>query len=192
MDSPEAQLVAATLRGERAAAGQLVEAFHARIFAFLRRLTGNEADAADLTQQTFARVWTSLATFAGRSSVSSWMHGIAWHVHADWRRREGRFEARSEEWWEACPARGASPDDLAEAADLSRETYAAVDRLEADLRATVHLHYYQGLTLQETADALGIATSTVKYRLRAALAGLQKALADSPSRSAVLATPRHP
>ena len=49
-----------------------------------------------------------------------------------------------------------------------------MDALDADVRATVHLHYYQGLTLQETADALGIATSTVKYRLRQALADLQK------------------
>lgn len=54
---------------------------------------------------------------------------------------------------------------------------ASVDRLETDLRHTVHLHYYQGLTLQETADAQGVATSTVKYRLRQALAELQKSFA---------------
>jgi DNA-directed RNA polymerase specialized sigma24 family protein len=44
-----------------------------------------------------------------------------------------------------------------------------VENLEPDVRATVHAHYYQELTLQETADALGVATSTVKYRLRQAL-----------------------
>jgi len=53
-----------------------------------------------------------------------------------------------------------------------------VDRLDPDLRDTVHLHYYQDLTLQETADAQGVATSTVKYRLRQALAELQKKLAQ--------------
>jgi RNA polymerase sigma factor (sigma-70 family) len=51
-----------------------------------------------------------------------------------------------------------------------------VEDLEPDVRATVHCHYYQELTLQETADALGIATSTVKYRLRQALDELQKKL----------------
>jgi DNA-directed RNA polymerase specialized sigma24 family protein len=49
-----------------------------------------------------------------------------------------------------------------------------VDRLETDLRESVHLHYYQGLTLQETADAMSVATSTVKYRLRQALDQLQR------------------
>jgi RNA polymerase sigma factor (sigma-70 family) len=51
-----------------------------------------------------------------------------------------------------------------------------VDELEPDLRHTVQLHYYQDLTLQETADALGVATSTVKYRLRQALTELQRKL----------------
>ena len=53
-----------------------------------------------------------------------------------------------------------------------------MDALETDVRDTIHLHYYQELTLQETADALGIATSTVKYRLRHALAELQKNAAE--------------
>jgi DNA-directed RNA polymerase specialized sigma24 family protein len=52
--------------------------------------------------------------------------------------------------------------------------YRHVEQLESDLRATVHCHYYQELTLQETADALGVATSTVKYRLRQALDELQR------------------
>ena len=52
--------------------------------------------------------------------------------------------------------------------------------LETDLRETVHLHYYQGLTLQETAEAMGIAASTVKYRLRSALAQLERKLASEP------------
>jgi RNA polymerase sigma factor (sigma-70 family) len=53
-----------------------------------------------------------------------------------------------------------------------------VDALDADVRATVHLHYYQDLSLRETAEALGIATSTVKYRLRQALDQLQKKAND--------------
>jgi RNA polymerase sigma factor (sigma-70 family) len=63
--------------------------------------------------------------------------------------------------------------------DLSAVVFAAVDQLDAHLREPVHLHYYQELTLQETADAQGIATSTVKYRLRQALSELQKKLNHS-------------
>jgi RNA polymerase sigma-70 factor (ECF subfamily) len=62
--------------------------------------------------------------------------------------------------------------------------------LETDLRHTVQLHYYQGLTLQETADAMGVATSTVKYRLRQALAELQRKLASEPNSLTSTATSR--
>jgi RNA polymerase sigma-70 factor (ECF subfamily) len=176
MDSEAQQLVEAARRGEQAAAVGLIEAFYERVFAFLRRLAGSEADAADLTQRTFTRVWQGLPGFAGRSSVSSWIHGIAHHVYVDWRRAEHRSEARSDEWWSVQAASSPTPDQAALRADLGATLYAAVDRLEPGLRDTVHLHYYQELTLQETADALGIATSTVKYRLRQALEELQKTM----------------
>ena len=63
-----------------------------------------------------------------------------------------------------------------------------MDRLDPDLRETVHLHYYQGLTLQQTADAQGVATSTIKYRLRQALPELRKAVASEPVRSSAQPT----
>jgi RNA polymerase sigma-70 factor (ECF subfamily) len=159
-----------------AAVTQLIESFYERIYAFLRRLTGGDADAADLTQTVFGRVQQSLPSFAGRSSVSSWVHGIAYHVYVDWRRGHRPADARSDEWWAARPSDDASPDELAARADLARALYASVDRLAVDLRDSVHLHYYQGLTLQETADAMEVATSTVKYRLRQAMDELQRDL----------------
>lgn len=176
MNSDASQLVEAARQGSRPAAGRLVEEYYQRVFAFLRRLSGNDADAADLTQRTFAKVWQALPGFEGRSTVSSWIHGIARHVYLDWRRADRRAEAQSDEWWTACASDGPQPDELVLRADMGAVVYAAVDRLEPDLRDTVHLHYYQELTLQETADALGIAASTVKYRLRLALEALQKAL----------------
>jgi len=175
------QLVEPARHGDQQAAVQLVELFYERIYAFLRRLAGNEADAADLTQRTFGRLWQALPTFARRSSVSSWIHGIAYHVYVDWRRAEHRSEARPEAWWAACRAPDAAPDELASHTDLREVLYGFVDNLSPELRETVHLHYYQGLALQATADALGVATSTVKYRIRQAVAELQKKLADQPN-----------
>src|SRR5438552_15322184 len=154
----------AARHGDEAAAIRLIELFYERIYAFLRRLAANDADAADLTQRTFARVWKALPTFAGRSSVSSWIHGIAHHVYVDWRRSNRRTELCTDEWWAARPAPGPPPDELVARSDLAVVVYTLVDKLDAELRETVHLHYYQGLTLQETADAMGTATSTVKYR----------------------------
>jgi RNA polymerase sigma-70 factor, ECF subfamily len=179
MDDPSApQLAEAARHGDRAAATRLIELFYERVYAFLRRHTANDADAADLTQRTFTRGWQALPTFAGKSSFSSWIHGIAHHTYVDWRRANHRTEPRPSEWWEDCVASGPTPAESSSQTDLAAALFARVDGLSPELRDTVHLHYYQELTLQETADALGIATSTVKYRLRQALEELQKQLSD--------------
>jgi RNA polymerase sigma-70 factor, ECF subfamily len=181
------QIVERARRGDRAAAVELIELYYERIYAFLRRLAAHDEDAADLTQRSFARVWQALPTFAGRSSISSWMHGIAYHVYVDWRRGNHHSEARSEQWWLSQPALEALPDEIVAHRDASAAVFGLVNALDPDLRHTIHLHYYQDLTLQETADALGVATSTVKYRLRHALAELQQHLATgrtSPASSA--------
>jgi RNA polymerase sigma-70 factor (ECF subfamily) len=174
------QLVEAALGGELQAMTELVEEHYAPIYAFLRRLSRNEADAADLTQKTFSRLWPALARFAGRSSVSSWIHGIAYHVYQDYLRSNSHTESRTEAWWKGCPDTGTAPDAQAVAADLNAALFAAVDQLEPDLRSPVHLHYYQGLTLDETAQVLEVSPRTVKYRLRAALDQLQARITDEP------------
>jgi RNA polymerase sigma-70 factor (ECF subfamily) len=178
MEPDANQLAETARRGDRAAAVKLIELFYERIYAFLRRLAANEADGADLTQRTFGRVWQALPTFAGRSSVSSWMHSIAYHVYVDWRRADRHTEPRSHEWWAARPATEPWPDEIVALADSAAAVYGSVEKLEPDLRHTVQLHYYQNLTLQETADAMGVASSTVKYRLRQALTELQRKLSS--------------
>jgi RNA polymerase sigma-70 factor (ECF subfamily) len=177
------RMVEKARQGDEAAANQLIELFHERIYAFLRRLSGNDADAADLTQRTFTRAWQALSTFAGRSTVNSWIHGIAYHVYVDWRRSLKRTESFSDEWWEMHPAPDAGPAEIVSRNDHAVLLYASVDQLDSDLRDAVHLHYYQGLTLQETADAQGVATSTVKYRLRQALAELQRSFNKAETQS---------
>ena len=58
------------------------------------------------------------------------------------------------------------PFDKAAHQELAERLYLAVECLEEDRRQLIHLHYFQGLSLKETAQVLGVATSTVKYRLR--------------------------
>jgi RNA polymerase sigma-70 factor, ECF subfamily len=190
MEPDANQLVEKARGGNRAAAAELIELFYERIYAFLRRLAANDADAADLTQRTFSRVWEALPTFEGRSSVGSWIHSIAYHAYVDWRRADRHTEPRPDEWWAARPAQEARPDEIVARTDLAATVYGLVDELEPELRHTVQLHYYQDLTLQETADALGVATSTVKYRVRQALGELQKKLAPNPTSLTSTATSR--
>src|SRR5438128_9153685 len=94
-------LCARAKEGDVAAAPELVTLFYQRIFAYLRRLSGNDEDAADLTQKTFARTWQSLGSYQKRSTFSTWLHGIAHHVYLDWRRKRSTGDAKSDEWWEA-------------------------------------------------------------------------------------------
>lgn len=175
------QIVERIRNGENSGAVELIDLFYQRVYAFLRRLAGTDADAADLTQRTFGRVWQALPGFSGRSSVGSWIHSIAYHTYVDWRRSNHRVESRSPEWWSEQISPESRPDDLAADRDLSARVYALVGKLEPDLRDTVHLHYFQELTLQDTADAMNVATSTVKYRLRQALEELGKQLGSERS-----------
>jgi RNA polymerase sigma-70 factor (ECF subfamily) len=177
--------VEAACRGDEDAATRLVTEYQARLYGFLRRLTGSDTDAAELTQRTYCRAWSTLSSFEGRSSVSSWLHGIAYRTYVDWLRVGRRFESRADAWWRRLPDGSRLPDQQTAASDTSAAVYAAVDQLEPGLRETIHLHYYQGLSIQETADTLGIATSTVKYRVREALTQLQRRLADEPSPAVV-------
>ena len=190
MEPDAHQLVERARCGDGSAATELISLFYERIYAFLRRLTANDADAADLTQRTFARVWQALPTFAGRSSVSSWIHSIAYHAYVDWRRAGRHTEPRSNEWWATRPTAESQPDEIVAHTDMAATVYGTVHELEPDLRDTVQLHYYQDLTLQETADAMGVATSTVKYRLRQALAELHKQLTSNRTSPASPTNPR--
>ncbi len=163
------QLCERARTGDRTAASELIELHYQRIFSYFRRLCGNDVDAEDLTQKTFLKIWSALDSFQGRSSFSTWIHSIGHHVYVDWRRRRNNSEPQSDAWWESCVAEGTSPFEDAAEKDLAEQLHALVGQLEEDLRQVVHLHYYQGLSLSETAEVLSIATSTVKYRLREAL-----------------------
>jgi RNA polymerase sigma-70 factor (ECF subfamily) len=154
-------------KGDKAAAQELLMFFYSDVYVYLRRLCGSNQDAEDLTQQTFFKVWLSLNSFAGRSKFSTWLYRIAYNTYIDWRRgNAGQVRYRSDQWWYECE--DDNPDPLANAAErqLAQRLYEAVDRLDEDKKHAVHLHYYQGLSIRQTADVLGIATSTVKYRLR--------------------------
>jgi RNA polymerase sigma-70 factor, ECF subfamily len=169
--------------GDMAAASELVTLFSPRIFAFFRRLSGNETDAQDLTQKTFVKVWSSLGSFRGRSTFSTWIHGIAHHVYVDWRRRRSVMDFRPDDWWETCVAAGPSPFEEAAEREMACQLYGLVEQLDEETKEAVHLHYYQGLSLKETAEVLNIATSTLKYRLREALNSLRAQTAEPKLRT---------
>ncbi|MBA7630291.1 ECF RNA polymerase sigma factor SigW [subsurface metagenome] len=167
MDSRIKKLFRRAKKADKNAAGELLRIYYADIFAYLRRLCGSRHDAEDLTQQTFLKVWSSLDGFKGHSKFSTWLYRIAHNTYIDWQRRNtGSIQSRPDQWWQECVDQNTGPfANLAEH-QLAQRLYEAVGQLDEDKKHVVHLHYYQGLSIRETAKVLDIATSTVKYRLR--------------------------
>jgi RNA polymerase sigma-70 factor (ECF subfamily) len=182
MSDPVAQLCESAKAGDVVAASELVSRFYERVFCYFRRLCSNDEDAEDLTQKTFLKVWSGIGSFQSRSSFSTWIHGIGHHVYVDWRRRKNLSDLQTDEWWESCVAEGPSPFEDAAEQERAHQVYGLVEQLDDGSKEAVHLHYYQGLSLKETAEVLGIATSTVKYRLREALEILRAQTAEPKSR----------
>ena len=172
------QLCERAQAGDRVAASELIDLFYERVFCYLRRLCGNEEEAEDLAQKTFLKVWAALSSFQGRSSFSTWIHGVAHHAYVDSCRRKNPADPMTDAWWDTCVAEGPSPFENVAERDLAHQLYAQVDQLDPSSRELIHLHYYQGLSIQETSEVLGVATSTVKYRLRDALDVLRARTAD--------------
>jgi len=167
------------MQGDRDAGSELLRSYHKPIYAYLRRLSGNDADAEDLVQQTFSKVWQSLARFRGASSFNTWVHRIAYCTYVDWVRQRRAGSDQPQTWWETLPATGPSPFDSAAESDTARRLYLLVQGLEPESRrAAIHLHYYQNLTLPETAEVLGLPLSTLKYQLKAALDELRRRLPE--------------
>jgi len=164
--------------GDRGAASELVTLFYQRIFAYFRRLSGNDPDAEDLTQKAFTKAWQSLPSYQQLSSFSTWLHGIAHHVYVDWLRRRRGGDSQTDEWWGTLASNSPTPFENAAERESAEQLYRWVDELDEEKKQTIHLHYYQHLTLQETAEVLGVAVSTVKYRLREALDFLRARAAD--------------
>ena len=174
MDNQIKSLCRRAKKADKDAACELLKIYYRDIFAYLRRLCGNRHDAEDLTQQTFLKAWSSFDCFAGRSKFSTWLHRIAHNTFLDWLRKNNvSTQSRSEQWWQECIDQNPGPfADLAER-QMALRLYEAVDELDEDKKHVVHLHYYQGLSLRETAKVLNIATSTIKHRLREVLKALR-------------------
>ena len=117
--------------------------------------------AEDATQETFLKVYRTMDSFRGESSENTWILKIAMHTcydinHSGWFRFMNRNVTP-----EMLPDR---PADTV--ADRDEELAAAVMKLPRKLREVILLYYYQGLKINEMADALGISHSSVSGRLK--------------------------
>ena len=153
------------------------------IYNYLLRMTQNQTEAEDLTQETFVRAHRSLPTFRGEASLSTWLYRIATNVSFDHFRRRTTRQAGSALSLEKIDFdrdrdsdAPSSPEQLAARSEMSTCVQTFVQRLPPDYRAVLVLKDVQGLKNREIAEVLECSVATVKIRLHRARTKLREAL----------------
>jgi RNA polymerase sigma-70 factor (ECF subfamily) len=156
---------------------QVVRDHSARVYRLAYRLSGNAQDAEDLTQETFVRVFRSLADFSP-GTFEGWLHRITTNLFLDMvrRRQRIRFDALPEDT-ERLPGRAPSPEQVYADTHLDPQIQAALDALSPEFRVAVVLCDIEGLTYEEIAATLGIKLGTVRSRIHRGRVQLRQALA---------------
>jgi len=149
-----------------------------RVYRLAYRLTGNPHDAEDLTQETFIRVFRSLADYKP-GTFEGWLHRITTNLFLDQVRRKQRirFDALSDESAARLPSRGPGPEQRYHDAHFDDDVQRALDALSPDFRAAVVLCDIEGLSYEEVAATLGIKLGTVRSRIHRGRAQLRESLA---------------
>src|SRR5215207_2450139 len=155
----------------------VVRTHSARVYRLAFRLTGNRADAEDLTQEVFVRVFRALDTYRP-GTFEGWLHRITTNLFLDLARRRARirFEALPEDA-ERVPGRERSPEQVFHDDNFDDDVQRALDALPPDFRAAVVLCDIEGLSYEEIAATLGIKLGTVRSRIHRGRTLLREALA---------------
>jgi RNA polymerase sigma-70 factor, ECF subfamily len=156
-------LIAKAQSGDRVALDRLLRDHYDRLFAVCRRMAGNDADAADATQEALLAIVRGLPRFDGRSSFRTWSYRVAVNACLDELRRRKRRPTVGLPDLERLdhPDRGAGPDDVADRLVLD----AALASLPDDFRAAVVLRDVADLDYAEIAEVLQIPAGTVRSRI---------------------------
>lgn len=176
----DAALMAAFLRKEPDAARQLYDRFASRIYGLGLFLLRNKADAEDLVQDTFLKIWRGGAAFDPvRGSLDTWILLSARSLAIDLLRHRS-VEARrlSSQAPVSEVSEEAGPEQHAEVADLVERAGEAMARLPQRQRSVLELTYLGQRSTNEVAELMGIPRGTVKSRAHAGIAVLQEAFRE--------------
>jgi RNA polymerase sigma-70 factor (ECF subfamily) len=176
----DAALMAAFLRKEPEAARQIYDRFASRIYGLGLFLLRNKADAEDLVQDTFLKIWRSGSAFEPvRGSLETWILLTARSLAIDLLRHrsvEARKLASQAPISEASDEAG--PEHQAVVADLVHRAGEAMADLSHRQRSVLELQYLGERSTKEVAELLKIPRGTVKSRAHTGITQLQKAFRD--------------
>jgi RNA polymerase sigma-70 factor (ECF subfamily) len=164
----------AAQRGDRKAQGLVLRDMQDPWYRMCLSLLGNADSARDATQETALRFLKQLPAYRGQSSLMTWSIGIAINVVREMRRARARTVSDGSGEAEGRPAPGEGPIE-AVAADEAREAVrTALAGLPERQREAVMLRFFEELSVEETAAAMGCAAGTVKATVFQALRAMRK------------------
>lgn len=157
---------------------EIVREHSARVYRLAYRLTGNQQDAEDLTQETFIRVFRSLSSYTP-GTFEGWLHRITTNLFLDMARRRKRIRMEAmgdDDGAVAAPGEQGRPEREFEHANLGHDVQHALDELRPEYRAAVVLCDIEGLSYEEIAKTLNVKLGTVRSRIHRARAQLRETL----------------
>jgi RNA polymerase sigma-70 factor (ECF subfamily) len=166
--------------GDSSGFAELHRALYPRLLAFLTRMSGSQATAADLVQETFLRMHRARSSFAPGAAVIPWAYAIARNTHHDHARAA---KLRETERLPSDPGPemvdgGADAEARAIASQAARVVEEVLARLPASQREAFVLLRYEGMSVQDAAAVLGATPTAVKLRAFRAYEALREALAE--------------
>jgi RNA polymerase sigma-70 factor (ECF subfamily) len=186
---PDLDLIKSSQKGETRAFETLVTRHRGKVYAMIQNMIKNEADAWDLSQEVFLKVWRALPKFEARAKFSTWLYRITHNVVYDWLRKrkidsagelddtilkESDIAAGSR----TGPSVNERPDQALANSELGERINAALATLSAEHRETVLLREVQGFDYKEIAKVMECSLGTVMSRLYYARKKLQALLSD--------------
>jgi RNA polymerase sigma-70 factor (ECF subfamily) len=168
----ERRLITRAQAGDTAAFRRLVEQHQARAHALALRILRSASDAEEVAQDAFVRVWTALPGFRGESSFGTWLYRIVARRAFD--RAQVLKNRRAREWQDERLPEHAAPEQGGDAL-RSAKLQELIAGLSPAQRAAVTLYYYEGRSVEDVANVLGMPENTVKTHLLRARAALRAA-----------------
>lgn len=175
-------LVRRALARDPDACRAIIKNHNQRLYRIARGVVRNDAEAEDIVQEAYVRAFASLGAFRGEASLSTWLSRIVINEALGRLRKRRRLVAMPEDPEERIIQFPLNPSDDPERTMAQRQILGLVERAMdslPDVYRTVFIaRVIEGLSIEETADLLGIRPETVKTRLHRARALVRKALDD--------------
>lgn len=172
----EAELVARARHGAAPAWETIIHSHQEPVFRLAYLLLGDADEAQDVAQETFVRAYRALDRFDSERPLRPWLLRIAANLAHNQRRSAGRYLATLRRVVSSEPPLAMSIEERSAQRVEAARLWQAVRRLRPAEQQVIYLRYFLELSVEETAESLGVAGGTVKSRLHRALTSLRRVI----------------